>query len=473
MSALHALGHEVVLSWSPDRLKEVMLPYGQDVETCRPARMTDLVFTDIVGLEQIRALHGSLYHYRCILRVLDVYGTDPLFNHPLFNPEIQSTSWGGKGLDPAQFFTHFPHSPDNSFLGFVVQKYNISGDEEEVQDYFRQIALLYGKRPSVLNGRNKLRFIDLVNQHFNETHATMYVNVRNKKGVEMYESIPDYVINHRNLGQEEFRRLLRKARVYVGLGFPVDGPAALEAIASGVVYLNPRFANPRPVADKKPTNRKLTSQNPYAETRIGEPHVYTIDIRNLTHVEQVLGSIKGMPRPPPLVTHEFTAVGFLERLHAYLENQNFCPNEVQTLANSGLTWRRNKKQWPPKSVLKVKLSEKGESCTMACSRHKLVCERSLFNDVNNEKLFNTLGSNCRGVKQILPLEELEIYRRRLVYGKPEPPCHAPSISTFTSQCLLQTDKLLFSCACAPPTDVQRICPCREYGDQIALCVGCY
>uniref|UniRef100_F6XKF3 alpha-1,6-mannosyl-glycoprotein 6-beta-N-acetylglucosaminyltransferase n=2 Tax=Ciona intestinalis TaxID=7719 RepID=F6XKF3_CIOIN len=146
-----------------------MLPQGHNEDTCRPARVFDIVFTDIIGLEQIRQLHGSLYQYRCILRVLDVYGTDPQFNHPLFNPEKQGT-WGGKGLNPAQFFTHFPHSTDNSFLGFVVNNKITNSDDK--QESNKKIALLYGKRPSVLNGRNKLKYIDLINEHFNETHAT-------------------------------------------------------------------------------------------------------------------------------------------------------------------------------------------------------------------------------------------------------------------------------------------------------------
>lgn len=55
----------------------------------------------------------------------------------------------------------------------------------------------------------------------------------------------------------------------MGLGWPLEGPAALEAIANGVVYLNPRFTPPRFVDTGKPTNRKVTSQNPYAEM-IGE-----------------------------------------------------------------------------------------------------------------------------------------------------------------------------------------------------------
>lgn len=31
-------------------------------------------------------------------------------------------------------------------------------------------------------------------------------------------------------------------KVFVGLGRPYEGPAALEAIANGAVFLNPRYA---------------------------------------------------------------------------------------------------------------------------------------------------------------------------------------------------------------------------------------
>ena len=54
MSALHALGHEVVLSWSPNTLLDIVLPNKRNMLTCQPARTVDLVFTDNVGLEQVQ-----------------------------------------------------------------------------------------------------------------------------------------------------------------------------------------------------------------------------------------------------------------------------------------------------------------------------------------------------------------------------------------------------------------------------------
>ena len=59
--------------------------------------------------------------------------------------------------------------------------------------------------------------------------------------------------------------LLRKSFVYVGLGSPLEGPAALEAIANGAIFLNPKLVLSQKFADERQTNRKMTSQNPYAE----------------------------------------------------------------------------------------------------------------------------------------------------------------------------------------------------------------
>ena len=40
---------------------------------------------------------GVLSSYRCIVRGLDVYGTEAEFNHPYFNPNKNKMGdWGGK-----------------------------------------------------------------------------------------------------------------------------------------------------------------------------------------------------------------------------------------------------------------------------------------------------------------------------------------------------------------------------------------
>lgn len=111
----------------------------------------------------------------------------------------------------------------------------------------------------------------------------------------------------------------------MGLSFPYEGPAPLEAIANGCAFLNPKFTPPKSSKNTdffkgKPTLREvsghfctsgrlvsrfffspllrlslshlqLTSQHPYAEVYIGQPHVWTVDIGNAAEVERALRSI--------------------------------------------------------------------------------------------------------------------------------------------------------------------------------------
>ena len=53
MATLHLLGHDVTLSWSPERLK-YLLGNIDDFNGCLPTkRKFDLVFTDVNGVSQV------------------------------------------------------------------------------------------------------------------------------------------------------------------------------------------------------------------------------------------------------------------------------------------------------------------------------------------------------------------------------------------------------------------------------------
>ena len=88
--------------------------------------------------------------------------------------------------------------------------------------------------------------------------------------------------------------------MFIGLGFPYEGPAPLEAVANGCFFLNPRIDPPinrdnSKFLKGKPTLRSLSSQNPYAEMFIGQPYVYTVDIGNREEVNNVLMKMASLP----------------------------------------------------------------------------------------------------------------------------------------------------------------------------------
>lgn len=92
-------------------------------------------------------------------------------------------------------------------------------------------------------------------------------------------------VNHGILTGLEFNKLLQQAKVFLGLGFPLEGPAPLEAIANGAIFIQPKFEPPKDrlnykFFNEKPTMRKITSQNPYMERFVGYPYVFTVDIND-------------------------------------------------------------------------------------------------------------------------------------------------------------------------------------------------
>lgn len=67
---------------------------------------------------------------------------------------------------------------------------------------------------------------------FSQLHAT----VADVKDLSNYT-----VVNHGLLSGYDFQSLLRRVKIFLGLGFPLEGPAPLEAVANGAVFLNPKF----------------------------------------------------------------------------------------------------------------------------------------------------------------------------------------------------------------------------------------
>ncbi|XP_046841428.1 alpha-1,6-mannosylglycoprotein 6-beta-N-acetylglucosaminyltransferase A-like isoform X2 [Xenia sp. Carnegie-2017] len=226
------------------------------------------------------------------------------------------------------------------------------------------------------------RYLDTIHEYV-DVHGTFNSS---KKTWPSY--IPKYVKNHGVIDRVTLENLLQKSKVFVGLGFPFEGPAPLEAIANGAAFLNPKFPDPlnRYNSDffaMKPTRRLVTSQNPYAEQFIGEPYVYTIDIKNVSEVSRAMEKIMKTELKPYL-PYEYTHEGMLERMSAQVEHLEFCKEN----------------QWPPlKNMMTVK-GKVGQTCKDACWNKGLLCEPSYWEIVNHKTWFKRVGLNCEDVKNV-------------------------------------------------------------------------
>ncbi|KAM5125619.1 alpha-1,6-mannosylglycoprotein 6-beta-N-acetylglucosaminyltransferase A-like [Callospermophilus lateralis] len=212
---------------------------------------------------------------------------------------------------------------------------------------------------------NRKIYLDIIHTYM-EVHAIVYGSST--------KNIPSYVTNHGILSGRDLQFLLRETKLFVGLGFPYEGPAPLKAIANGCAFLNPKFNPPKSSKNtdffiSKPTLRELTSQHLYAEVFIGRPHVWTVNLNNQEEVEDAVKAILNQ-KIEPYMPYKFTCEGILQRINAFIKKQDFCHGQVM---------------WPPLSALQVKPSEPGQSCKQVFQENQLICEQSFFQHLNKDK----------------------------------------------------------------------------------------
>ncbi|MGH0158578.1 UNVERIFIED_CONTAM: hypothetical protein FKN15_035995 [Acipenser sinensis] len=423
ITTLYLLGHDVRISASLAELKEIMRKVVGNKSGCptKGDKVVELIYIDIVGLTQFKKTLGpSWVHYQCMLRVLDSFGTEPEFNHAQYaQSKGHKTPWGKWNLNPQQFNTMFRcilHSAQSAFTGCATWEHHFLPISKAAP------ALNLWNSIKSLLFINKKKYLDII-QTYTEVHGTVHGTST--------AHLPSYVKNHGILSGRDLQFLLRETKLFVGLSFPYEGPAPLEAIANGCAFLNPKFNPPKSSKNTdffkgKPTLRELTSQHPYAEVYIGKPHVWTVDIEDPVEVEKAIKAILSQ-KIEPYLPYEFTCEGMLQRVNAFIGNQDFCHGQVM---------------WPPLSALQVKVTEPGKSCKQACQEKQLICEPSFFQHLNMDKDLLRYGIECQTV---------ESTNDNVV----------PAYDEGRKHCVFQGDLLLFSCAGAHP-NLKRICPCRDY-----------
>uniref|UniRef100_W5N7B0 alpha-1,6-mannosyl-glycoprotein 6-beta-N-acetylglucosaminyltransferase n=1 Tax=Lepisosteus oculatus TaxID=7918 RepID=W5N7B0_LEPOC len=476
LTALYVLGHNLKISISVKELQGFLgVPPGRGSCPLTGPLPFDLIYTDYHGMQQMKQHMGlSLKKHKCHIRVIDTFGTEPAYNHEEYATlHGYRTNWGYWNLNSKQYMTMFPHTPDNSFMGFVSEELNETEKADIQRNKVNNMAVVYGKEPSMWKPQGKEKFLQILHRHM-EIHGTVYYEAQRPP------EVPAFVKNHGLLPQQELQQLLRKAKLFIGFGFPYEGPAPLEAIANGCIFLQPRFRPPHSSLNHeffrgKPTSREVSSQHPYAEQYIGKPHVITVDFNNSQEFDSAIREIM-RTKVKPYLPYEYTCEGMLERVHAYIQHQDFCaPTVPFTPTNfskslpgvrrspflllpdaAGLAWDPNvtaPPSWPPLSALRLLVSEEGQSCTDKCQRRGLICEPAFFRFINNKEALSRLEVQCEGVES----EMNHIF---------------PAFSVSRRECGLQKEPLLFSCA-GLNSKYRRLCPCRDSRKgQVALCRDC-
>ncbi|CAH3154055.1 unnamed protein product [Porites evermanni] len=484
LASLYVLGHDVNVKTDRVELLSLLTEGSQFAHRgCEKGDSGfDLVYIDLPGLQQLVTSApdpGTLSlvwsKYSCRLRVLAPFGMDAEFNcrdytGPIMGERSHQGNWN---LNLKQFLTKYPLSVDNSFLGFAVKHpqnetvpkktsmaFAVGGVKQfSAHKHFLRAIYKYIRIHAAVSaeeGKMDLPFI-INHGNINSTAKGQLLQRSKLKSLLIERSclepinVANLFVKQEALGLEikqnvklpaffcTVANLKNRFQLLIGLGSPYEEALALEAISNGCIFINPKFKRPKNRINCKalkdlPSSRNLSSQHPYLEKFVGKPFVYTVDIWNKTEATQTLQEIL-TKKVISYVPFEFTCEGMLERLNAYIENQNFCDKSYH---------------WPVQNdELNITMARAGTSCTEACFKEGLTCEPEYFHLLNS--------SSVPSCTEVVSEESVT----------------APATEESTSRCVYQKQPLLYSCTGHDP-NYRRFCPCRHYREgQIALCRSCF
>jgi hypothetical protein len=149
-------------------------------------------------------------------------------------------------------------SPWNSFLGFHKE---IPSDAEAVQK--KAHGVIWGKDPKHFKGREETlrRIADSV-ELISTCQQRQTFSGANKISWRGHQTVSSW------------QALLQESRFLLGLGDPLLGPSAIDAMAAGCMYINPIY--------DKPVRDIHLTQHDFAEREMGFPHVCSVRLSNIT-----------------------------------------------------------------------------------------------------------------------------------------------------------------------------------------------
>ncbi|VDP91428.1 unnamed protein product [Echinostoma caproni] len=223
----------------------------------------------------------------------------------------------------------------------------------------------------------------------------------------------------------------------------------------------------------------LTSQHPYIEQYVGEPYSYLMLPEDAEQIRATVRRLLINPIEDGYIPFEFSAIGYLERLNALLDHQDFCNRTTSTIAHH---------QFIPI------LAPAGWSCNRACE--SLDRSQVNFSTGGNVRLFSISDNHLRPhsysdlrlpfarprTKSVMwqrlrcapeyfplvnnPNTVIRTWNITCEMKSHSAEMIAPYVDRTMGECTFQADPLRFSCAYPDDSEPgiptrQRVCPCRD------------
>lgn len=235
----------------------------------------------------IRGLNERIY-------IMDFFGSEKL----KIGPNQKRGAGHGDvsknfNIPPNRFLTAFG-SPWNTFLGYMIDDNSHGRALETIPKKVQ--GVVWGKDPKHFEKK-----IGMLQSLLNEIPSLTLVSTSTKP---LFKH--NRMVWKGHLSSEGWLSLLAESKVLIGLGDPLLGPSAIDAIRLGCVYMNPTYT-------PQYTKKGYSSQHPYAAAHMAHAvcSYKEADAPSLTHcVKQALSS-------PPLerkIPQDFTKDAYLGRV---------------------------------------------------------------------------------------------------------------------------------------------------------------
>lgn len=235
----------------------------------------------------IRGLNDRIY-------IMDFFGSEKL----KIGPNQKRGAGHGDAsknfnIPPNRFLTAFG-SPWNTFLGYMIDDSSHGRALESIPKKVQ--GVVWGKDPKHFEKK-----IGMLQSLLDDIPSLTLVSTSTKP---LFQH--SRMVWKGHLSSDAWLALLAESKVLIGLGDPLLGPSAIDAIRLGCMYMNPTYT---PQNSKKGYN----SQHPYAAANMAHAvcSYKEADAPSLTHcVKQALSS-------PPLerkIPQDFTKEAYLSRV---------------------------------------------------------------------------------------------------------------------------------------------------------------
>ena len=206
----------------------------------------------------------------------------------------------GLNIPVDRFLTAYKTNSYNSFLGYFIDETNMRNSSHiEVRNssekYKKNQGIIWGKDPKHFDGK-----IEIIKSVANKVLLLTTASIN--------------IFEHSNivwLGHQEanhWLELLSQSKFLLGMGDPLLGPSAVDAISRGCMFLNPMYDKPVIVNDQM-----FQSQHPYAAENIGEPYVCSYKINDILSLEKCIEKALRTTLKPYVPKH-FTKEAYRQRV---------------------------------------------------------------------------------------------------------------------------------------------------------------